>query len=256
MSVEVTKTHAKQEFRVVRKCACRSGKYAHNCCQPETWSAVQSLTESEIESEIQLARQEGDSEAVELLQSKLERLVRARHEQERMRQLERLSEQDPTTPKTVETFYDVWKTCTGYRNSFNGVRSTMARLKERIILHMLAMARERGWLVWSAPDYSTAPPNNIVLYIETFHGQCSWHVDKSYGAETREDLHWSGLRNSDLVIRRCLGEELSTMVPPEGYRAWDLYVSREAVLRRARALLRGTYFWKPGWKRRKRSKNG
>jgi hypothetical protein len=50
------------------------------------------------------------------------------------------------------------------------------------------------------------------FYIDTPHGQCSWHRPEEQSVAGRPyPGKWSGVRNTDLIVRRLLGEELSTI---------------------------------------------
>jgi len=79
----------------------------------------------------------------------------------------------------------------------------MTRLKDRIVQHMLNLAAEGNWFVWRKAN---------VLYIETPYGQCSFHIvaipvpDWFVAVVKRQDPEWSGKRESDIVIRRTLGD--------------------------------------------------
>jgi hypothetical protein len=131
------------------------------------------------------------------------------------------------TPKYARLFYEWWSRLSGYCNPFGRwkQRYNLDIAKERIMHAVVRVAKKNGWLIWRMSN---------VLYVETPYGQCSWHVgslcdipcDKLgkwfRSFPVRPDLQWSGVRNSDIVVRRVLGEvtaqkPLPELIPGEKY---------------------------------------
>ncbi len=114
-------------------------------------------------------------------------------------------EKEALSPSLVEEFYRLWRESSGYCNRLGTLKKLIVPVKKRIAAWVLDEARKNGW------EHGFDPTENV-LYIDTPHGQCSWHrpeqesvVDKVYPGK------WSGVRNTDLIVRRLLGEELSTI---------------------------------------------
>lgn len=115
------------------------------------------------------------------------------------------------TPKLARLFYSRW--CTPARYELNRYypatyATELSDVKRRIIRSVAHRAKRRGWYIWRFKN---------VLYVETPYGQCSWHMyvggyilkcDLRWFRQfpERSDLCWSGIRNSDVVIRAILGE--------------------------------------------------
>jgi hypothetical protein len=115
------------------------------------------------------------------------------------------------TAKYARLFYKWWSRLSGYCNPCGDWKRiyNLDLAKERIMCAVVRVAQKNGWLVWRMSN---------VLYVETPHGQCSWHVgtlcnipdgqlcDWFLAFPIREDLAWSRVRNSDIVVRKALGE--------------------------------------------------
>jgi hypothetical protein len=115
------------------------------------------------------------------------------------------------TPKHVRLFYQYWTMWSGYGNTNGDMKwiYNLDTVKTRIMHTVVRLANRQGWATWR---------NENILYIETPQGQCSWHLGKKGRIKEdtrkwfekfpeRRDLKWSGIRNSDIVIRRILGEK-------------------------------------------------
>jgi hypothetical protein len=113
----------------------------------------------------------------------------------------------PITADVVRRFYALWLESSGYRNRLGSLRKLIAPIKLKIARWVLGKARESYW------------PHGVkdrILYIDTPDGQVSFHRAE----EVAEGLpayqgDWSGLRNSDMIIRKLLGEDTS-IVPELG----------------------------------------
>ena len=119
-------------------------------------------------------------------------------------------EKEAISPSLVEEFYRLWRESSGYCNRLGTIKKLIVPVKKIISAWVLDEARKNGW------EHGFNCTENA-LYIDTPHGQCSWHrpeepsvVDRPYPGE------WSGVRNTDLIVRRLLGEEISTIpgTPP------------------------------------------
>jgi hypothetical protein len=150
--------------------------------------------------------------------------VRDRHEQELVQAKERAAKWNNDLEKLNATvvwlathrvtaeyarkFYEAWSACAGWGNWMGMYRERFVGAKERIIAVMMRRARKSKWLVWRQGN---------VLYIESPFGQCSWHMSKYsrnlveypwfYKIPERTDLRWSGIRNTDRIVRKILGEK-------------------------------------------------
>lgn len=115
------------------------------------------------------------------------------------------------TPKYARLYYKWWSRLSGYGNPFSRWKQTynLDIAKERIMRAVVRVAQKNCWLIWRMSN---------VLYVETHYGQCSWHVGTLCNIPhgplggwfrsfpVRKDLQWSGVRNSDIAVRRVLGE--------------------------------------------------
>ena len=123
--------------------------------------------------------------------------------------LKYLSTTRRVTPKVVKTFYFCWTNVCGYKNPLDFFKGHLEPHKWRVMKCVLRRAKANGWSTWRKSD---------VLYVETPYGQVSWHIWDTWDAHKMIQAHWnkasrdtqrkwSGMRNSDLVIRRLLGEK-------------------------------------------------
>ena len=212
------------EMRLIGECECGSGKWNVRCCHPELEKKLDSLRMTDFGRAQQAARENRDAEscdaATDMIKdlSKLAgiRIDEARHaEEERLRMLA----DAPVTAESVKQFYEKWDWLKRNTPFISLKRKEMTRLKDRIVQHMLNLAADGNWFVWRKAN---------VLYIETPYGQCSFHIvaiplpDWFVAVVERQDLEWSGKRESDIVIRRTLGD---TTVGRKRRRPSELYLT-------------------------------
>jgi hypothetical protein len=111
----------------------------------------------------------------------------------------------PISAESVKEYYANWNNGVAIKNG----GAAYLDFKARLIKHLLKLAENEKWLVWR---------RDIVLYIETPYGQCSFHVVPIRMAGFHplpewfltiqvQNKKWSGKRDSDLVIRRLLGDK-------------------------------------------------
>ena len=127
-----------------------------------------------------------------------------------------LHTQKRLSPKFLRLYYHYWSLWSGFGNPDGGLKSYygLNNVKHRIIRAVVRQAKRKGWHVWR---------QGVVLYVETTQGQVSFHVIKptdfgwafykdtyrKWFEQFPEDKHrkWSGVRNSDVILRRCYGEK-------------------------------------------------
>jgi|GEM_PF-3798993 len=102
-------------------------------------------------------------------------------------------------------FYRLWSAGSGYCNPLGTLRRLIAPVKNRIMRIMVHLAKKNQWVYGEAVD----DRGWSVLYIDTPHGQASFHLrpgENGYPTYTRR---WSGVRNSNEIIAKILGPKVS-----------------------------------------------
>jgi hypothetical protein len=108
----------------------------------------------------------------------------------------------PTTADRVDIFYGAWEK---HRRE-----NKLLIMKSKIIDDTVALAKQHSWDYGVALDDKArrGHPFDHVIYVDTPHGQVSWHVSRTslsedFPAYTKA---WSGLRDSRQVLQRLWRE--------------------------------------------------
>jgi hypothetical protein len=111
------------------------------------------------------------------------------------------------TPDIVCRFYSLWRDASGYCNPYGSLRKLIVPIKEKIMVWLLAKAKSKGWHFGVKFEGCSQAS---ILYIDTPEGQVSFHRPPEEFSLPVYAGEWSGIRNSDLIIRKLLGEDVCT----------------------------------------------
>ena len=119
---------------------------------------------------------------------------------------------EPSSEMIAE-FYRRWGKSNGYRKILNrveaGIKPALAGYKEMIIQTMLERAKRENWPYGIQRDSKARGKHNHVIYIESPHGQISWHVQQSkYDDLPEYKGEWTGnMGESEAALMRLYIDE-------------------------------------------------
>lgn len=97
----------------------------------------------------------------------------------------------------IRDFYRLWSAGAGYCNPRGVLRRLIAPVKNRLVRILLYMTLKNGWVYGVGFDNR----DGRVLYIDTPHGQVSFHLMRYEGVDyPRYAGTWSGVRNSNEIL--------------------------------------------------------
>jgi hypothetical protein len=97
----------------------------------------------------------------------------------------------------VREFYRLWSAGAGYCNPKGVLRRLITSVRNRLVRILLFLAQRDGWVYGVGSDSH----GGRVLYINTPHGQVSFHLMPYEGAHHPDYTGvWSGVHNSDEIL--------------------------------------------------------
>jgi hypothetical protein len=109
--------------------------------------------------------------------------------------------EERTTPAAIIEFLGAWKNNTGYLKSNSESLAVLAPGKNALVAKALTAARNNGWEYGSQRDVRAQNAYGEVLYIDTPHGQASFHIlPGSLGFLPPYLKPWSGIHNTAQVL--------------------------------------------------------
>jgi hypothetical protein len=113
----------------------------------------------------------------------------------------------------IAEFYMRWADCIGYRKKLNrvetGTKLALAAYKETLIEAVLERAKRENWPYGIQRDSEARGKYNHVIYVESPHGQISWHVQQGkYDDLPEYDGKWTGnVGESETALKHLFTDE-------------------------------------------------
>jgi hypothetical protein len=110
---------------------------------------------------------------------------------------------------TIIRWYAAWEKMKGYGARDTETKQLLLACKRSIVEHLVRRANKNGWVCGVAVDPTVVRYDlRLVLYIDTPHGQVSFHVRADEHLDMPEYLTpWTGRHDSEQVILAMLAEE-------------------------------------------------